>query len=81
MIGTDSRQVPSKKESRDDIKAESTDGQEGIIFLIVKVTGHQEIALVMDLYVWKVKTARKQKLLADKRISKIERLLAHRKSE
>lgn len=81
MIGTDSRHVPSKKKAGTILRQKALMDKRGLFFLMVKVTGHQEIALVMDLYVWKVKTAQKQKLLADKRISKIERLLAHRKSE
>ena len=50
-----------------------------MIFLMVRVPGHQEIALVMIFTYGK--TAEKQKLLADKTISKIERMLACRKSE
>ena len=46
---------------------------------MVRVPGHQEITLVM-IFTYR-KTAQKQKLLADKTISEIERMLARRKSE
>ena len=50
MTGTESRQVVGKKKTGTVSREKALMDKRGLLFLIVKISVHQEIAVVMGLY-------------------------------